>query len=274
MISSPSSRWRLSLRGRRSSSWGFSLLFPHQDAGRLRNHRGIRDRARVDRSRIRSIARGRRLLPRCCSCSRCITLRALRSCFPRLIALAFVMWSSTTETFRDARSIWQPGQRGLALGAARWWSRRRSLFGVLRRSGRHQGAARTRPPRGRQARWSRWSSSGPSQCCSRAMTCCSADAQAWPRLRPVRRSPLAAWQVPASSPRVIVVIVAFASGRRALMGLGLVALAATLGLSLLLARCDAAREIRVAARRGAVLLAARFAARHWIVTRRRRPRHA
>ena len=76
----------------------------------------------------------------------------------------------------------------------------------------------------------------------------------------------AAWQVPAIIAAVIVVITAFASGRRALVGLGLVALAATLGhhyFSLdgtLLAKSASL----IAA--GAVLLAARFAARHWVVT--------
>jgi uncharacterized membrane protein len=76
----------------------------------------------------------------------------------------------------------------------------------------------------------------------------------------------AAWPLPALVAALLVVVVAFASGRLALMGLGLVAMAAILAYyyyaleTTLLAK---SMSLIVA---GAVLLVARFAVRSWIAT--------
>ena len=84
----------------------------------------------------------------------------------------------------------------------------------------------------------------------------------------------AAWQVPALIAAIIVVIVSFASGRRALMGLGLVALAATLGHHYFSLDATLLAKSASLITAGVVLLAARFAARHWIATAESEAGHA
>ena len=85
---------------------------------------------------------------------------------------------------------------------------------------------------------------------------------------------LAAWQVPALIAALTVIIVAFASGRRALMGLGIVAMAANLAYyyysldATLFAKSMSMLAI------GALLLAARFAAARWISAPSPETRHA
>jgi len=70
------------------------------------------------------------------------------------------------------------------------------------------------------------------------------------------------------------VIAAFASGRRALVGLGLVALAATLGHHYFSLEGTLLAKSASLIAAGAVLLAARFAARHWVVTASSEAGHA
>lgn len=84
----------------------------------------------------------------------------------------------------------------------------------------------------------------------------------------------AAWQVPALIAAVVVVIVSFASGRRALMGLGLVALAATLGHHYFSLDATLLAKSASLITAGVVLLAARFAARHWVATAESEAGHA
>ena len=75
---------------------------------------------------------------------------------------------------------------------------------------------------------------------------------------------VAAWQVPGVVVSALVVIVAFASGRRALIGIGLVAIVVSLGYySYSLQATLIAKSLSLMAA-GAVLLAARFAVRHWL----------
>jgi Domain of unknown function (DUF4401) len=84
----------------------------------------------------------------------------------------------------------------------------------------------------------------------------------------------AAWQVPGVIAALIVVVVAFATGRRALMGLGLVALAATLfHYYYSLDATLLAKSVSLLAS-GAVLLAARFAARRWLAAQSSEASHA
>jgi len=84
----------------------------------------------------------------------------------------------------------------------------------------------------------------------------------------------AAWQVTALIAALIVVVLAFASGRRALMGLGLFAMAGALShYYYALDTTLLAKSVSLLAA-GAVLLVARFAVRRWVATSPSESRHA
>ncbi len=84
----------------------------------------------------------------------------------------------------------------------------------------------------------------------------------------------AAWQVTALIAALIVVVLAFASGRRALMGLGIVAMAGALSHYYFTLDATLLAKSASLLAAGAVLLAARFAVRRWVASSSSEARHA
>jgi uncharacterized membrane protein len=84
----------------------------------------------------------------------------------------------------------------------------------------------------------------------------------------------AAWQVPALVAALIVIVVSFATGRRALIGLGIVAMAANIAYYYYSLDTTLYAKSMSMLAFGAVLLGARFLAGRWIGVTPTEDRHA